>query len=179
MMLLFVILVALAAWHYVWDGIIAPSRRMEYRFRLFSLRDEARELLFRDAITESDFRRIEDSINTAIAVLSSLDFVNLWRFHRDVAADADLRAWIDAQLVEWSEAPHEVQDLYRRATDILLSGLVTNVGAWMLPLAIVHRPISMTTQWLASALSWCRRVLALDEKKAEHWFRLGTSEPAV
>jgi hypothetical protein len=69
------ILIALAALHFVYETILAPSFRLSLRFKLFVLRDEVRQLKIDCAGSLSDkhFDFLEDSINNLISNLNRFD----------------------------------------------------------------------------------------------------------
>jgi hypothetical protein len=69
------ILIALAALHFVYESILAPSFRLSLRFRLFVLRDEVRQLKIDCAGSLSDehFDFLQDSINNLISNLNRFD----------------------------------------------------------------------------------------------------------
>jgi hypothetical protein len=61
-------LIALAALHFVYESILAPSFRLSLRFKLFVLRDEVRQLKIDCASSLNDrhFDFLQDSINNLI-----------------------------------------------------------------------------------------------------------------
>jgi len=69
------ILIALAALHFVYESILAPSLRLSLRFKLFVLRDEVRQLKIDHAGSLSDkhFDFLQDSINNVISNLNRFD----------------------------------------------------------------------------------------------------------
>jgi hypothetical protein len=69
------ILIALAALHFVYESILAPSFRLSLRFKLFVLRDEVRQLKIDCAGSLSDkhFDFLQDSINNLISNLNRFD----------------------------------------------------------------------------------------------------------
>jgi hypothetical protein len=69
------ILIALAALHFVYESILAPSFRLSLRFKLFILRDEVRQLKIDCASSLGDkhFNYLQDSINNLISNLNRFD----------------------------------------------------------------------------------------------------------
>ena len=74
------VLLALAVFHFVYESILAPSLRLSLRFRLFALRDEARQLkiecvdslndahcVFLQASINRDFKRISPAASAAVS----------------------------------------------------------------------------------------------------------------
>src|ERR1700736_3495947 len=74
-----VILIALAALHFVYESILAPSFRLSQRFRLFVLRDEVRQLKIECAQSWNDEHLVilQDSIKGLISMLHRFDMASL------------------------------------------------------------------------------------------------------
>src|SRR5882724_446379 len=70
-----IILIALAVVHFVYESILAPSFRLSLRFKLFALRDEARQLKIdcADALSDKHFDFLQASINNLISNLNRFD----------------------------------------------------------------------------------------------------------
>jgi hypothetical protein len=79
----------IALLHLIYETILLPSIRLHFRFKVFGLRDQLREIKLKksNAVNDSLFEDMETSINNAIKILP---FVNLHtmkiaadRFHSD------------------------------------------------------------------------------------------------
>lgn len=152
------ILIVLTAWHYLWDGILAPSFRAEQRFKLFQLRDELRELHYAGGVSTKLFRRLEDSLNGAIEAMPSINLTGMISFVRAVENDARLRQRIEARIAEMDAAPREVQEISKRFSEIMYTSLGVNIGAWLIPLVAIQFP-------LAQAVEAISRLIALTEQE--------------
>jgi hypothetical protein len=69
------ILIALAALHFLYESILAPSFRLSLRFKLFVLRDEVRQLKidYAGSLSDKHFDFLQESINNLISNLSRFD----------------------------------------------------------------------------------------------------------
>ena len=169
---LLAILIVLTFWHFVWDGILAPSYRADYRFRLFALRDQARELKIQSTITGLEFRYLEDSLNTAVIVLSSLTITGLISFRRAVQNDPKLKHYVEERMAFLNSSHDEVRRIAGEASDVVYFACNVNGGAWLIPLVAVFVPI----QALHLAVS---RIIALTESEALRFVPAPTYQPLI
>ncbi len=155
----------LSAWHYVWDGIIAPSLRAEYRFKLFALRDRLRELKYQERIDVDLFEFLEESINTTIRFLPSFSIASLAESRRMIEHDPELSRRIEERLnrVQQSSNP-EIKSILLGIVDIGYRTLTANSGSWyafLIPLAGAIIPIRFAQYWV-------ERFVALTEKEIDN-----------
>ncbi len=134
--------IAFAIWHWWYEAILAPSLRLDFRFRLFKLRDEARELKMHlgNKLDDRHFHYLQDSINNAIRLLPRMDIAMLVTVARRMEHDADLRARIAARskILDDCKFP-EAADIRKRANEVLGFVLSTNGGGWipyLVPIAL-------------------------------------------
>lgn len=163
------ILAALSAWHYLWDGILAQSFRIGFRFELFALRDRVREMRIEESIDANQFRHLEDSLNTAIQAVRFIDLTGLVLFQSAYKNDGKLRLRIDERIAFVESMPPEARDIYANASLIVYKALVVNIGAWLIPLATVYAPI----YWACSKIE---QMVSLTEHEAARFVR-DLSEP--
>ncbi len=80
MNIIFYILLALAIIHFIYEGIIAPSMRLHYRYRLFTLRDELRFLkaTHKDELPDEVFILLQNILNNSITLLHRVNFVAVY-----------------------------------------------------------------------------------------------------
>ncbi len=123
----------MATLHFVYDGIIAPSLRLTLRFRLFTLRDEARAMRADqpDAIRRETYRALEDYINGAIRVLPKANIELVMKAREAFERYPELRAQAQSQqrLIDECQST-EVRDLQRQATEAVNLALLANSGGW-------------------------------------------------
>lgn len=143
MTVLFFIFVALAIFHFVWEGIIAPSTRLEIRYELFKLRDRLRRLKIEcnDQIPDELFGILQRSINTEIRMLHNADIASLYEANKKFGDDKELLAEMNKieKLIE--ECPiAEVKEIRDKSIWVLFVGFLVNCGGWaiyIIPMFIV------------------------------------------
>ena len=130
--------------HFIYEGIVAPSLRMNLRYRLFAIRDELREL-----ISEKDtdvpiqaFKTFQDDINHSVSNLGSFHVSTLFQVRRAMKLDKELEAGSKAEidLVRSVENP-EFSALRKRFLSVLLTAFVANSAglfAWVVPAVLAQ-----------------------------------------
>src|SRR5438445_3942194 len=89
----------LAILHFWYEGILSPSLRLEIRYRLFELRDEARLLKIRrgNDFEDKHFHYLQDSLNGLIRNLGRIDLAMLTSFTIKLKEDKEFRARMEAR----------------------------------------------------------------------------------
>lgn len=125
------VLAALVILHYVYEGILAPSFRLQIRYQLFAVRDEIRRL--DGACAEGDaFLYLNKSVNNAIRVLPFFDVAAIVDVRRDVSEDRSLKAESEEALqVIASDATASA--LFQRVGRLLLRAIFVNSLLFVLP----------------------------------------------
>jgi hypothetical protein len=103
------------------------------RFRLFAIRDELRRLAITDRVDARSFayRHLEASINGMVHSCTRLGFCHLLEFSMQ-------KHELPAEIQRFDrEAPTELKELDRRATDAVLGAMMANSPGWMLVGAVV------------------------------------------
>lgn len=162
MSIFFLILVALAGFHFFYEGVIAPSLRFELRLKLFALRDEIRELKLKygDELGDEVFRYLQSSINATIGRLSLIDLRLLIRAHEAFEHDEKLSARAERVERMLRECPiAEVQEIRTRQLQLVGYALAVNSGGWS-PYLI---PVVIGKLSARSAKAQVRRVFELPE----------------
>jgi hypothetical protein len=154
--------IALAIWHWWYEAVLAPSLRLDCRFKLFKLRDEARELKMRlgERLDDRHFHYLQDSINNAIGLLPRMDIAMVVMMATRMEHDAELRARVAARskILDDCKFP-EAADIRKRANEVLGFVLSANSGGWIpyiVPIAIAFAcykqietiGIGVTRRWL-------------------------------
>lgn len=127
-------LAALAAFHWIYESILAPSFRLNLRFRLFALRDELRSLkmdLDTD-LKDKHFDYLQDSINALISMLSRFDLGTLHAITKELERNPELMSKIEARtkILDDCNIPH-ARDVRRKSVQIASQALLVNSGGFM------------------------------------------------
>jgi hypothetical protein len=136
------VLVILAVIHFIFEGIIAPSYRLELQYNLFRLRDDLRRLKIRksDQLSDKHFHWLQDSINGVIRNIERVDIVALVAFRIRLHKDEDFRRRVRDRTGELEACNlAELQEIRRRGNRHVEHILSVNNGAWgfyIIPIAI-------------------------------------------
>lgn len=128
-----ILIFGVALWHFLYEGILAPSRRFKVRLELFSLRDDIRTRLVDDCDAANDpaFLKIHDSINTAISLCSSISPGLFVEVQRALDSDPELRAEIEQRQVEIDACPiRGASDFRKNLSKQVHNALMANIGGW-------------------------------------------------
>lgn len=129
------IMVLLAILHFIYDGIVAPSLRLEARYRLFSLRDELRELkkIRGNELQDRHFANLQSMINTMLGNLSQFDIGTIYRMEREFRNDQELKKRVEARvrLMDDCKDPDALK-LRQKAVLMGFQATAVNSGAWFL-----------------------------------------------
>ncbi len=70
--------------HFIYEGVIAPSLRMHFRYRLFAIRDELRNELtsFPQHLHDEAYSELQEGINRAIAAMAQVHVSTIIRGRR-------------------------------------------------------------------------------------------------
>lgn len=143
MKILFLFLFGMAVWHFVYEGIVAPTLRMHLRNRLFSLRDELRRI---NPNTLSGDDRIaywfvHNGINNFLNRLPNITIHALKKLERQYQSDAEGMAAINDHLKRVTEASNkDIVDIFGKTNRVIGEAMLVNAGAtfiYVIPLAIV------------------------------------------
>lgn len=159
---LVLVLFALALFHFIYDGIIAPSIRMNLRYRLFKLRDELRALKsLRGAEIDTElYEFAEGSLNSTVKYLHRIDAGMAFSAWNAIQHDEGLRnrsehinQLFDACSVE------EVKKIRHKTLEVINYALLTNLGAWGLYLT----PVALALLAYSGIASAVKKALSLPE----------------
>jgi hypothetical protein len=164
----------LAILHFVWEAILAPSFRLELRFKLFALRDEVRWLKIehRDALDDKHFRYLHDSINIALHFLNRIDFVTIAASEREYARNPEFKKRVEARQILLDDCSiAEARSLRYRSCLIVGQAFLVNVGGWLIYLA----PILVLMAIGTICVSATGKVRSLFARRIKLW--LAVPEP--
>lgn len=77
---LFIILVFLAIWHFVYEGIISPYLRHGLRYKFFALRDRLRQLKINGLKGSSDTYAYKILDGTICSIISEMSFISIGNY---------------------------------------------------------------------------------------------------
>jgi hypothetical protein len=132
----------LAILHFVYEGILAPSYRVEYAYQVFRLRDALRLLKIKQAraIADKPFTYMQDSMNGIVRNIENIDGVMLVECMHKIHHDKEFRARNEERVKVIDSCQHpEAKQLRARSARIIERILTVNNGAWMfylVPIAI-------------------------------------------
>jgi hypothetical protein len=147
MAILIYILFFATIFHFVYESILLPSWRLELRYKLFALRDEARQLKFKYTAELSDdvFLHVQHSINTSISLLPHMTPSLIADAKREFDTNPHLQRVIEkrTELLDSCKI-QEVRDVMDKAAKYSLTALTLNIGGWFLylsPIFLIVIPI--------------------------------------
>lgn len=149
----------LAIFHFIYDGIIAPSLRLEARYELFALRDQLRELKKErgNHLADKHFTHLQDTINTMLANLAQFDVGTIYLIEQEFKRDKDLKKRIDARIRVMDDCTDpDAREIRKKALWIGGKATAVNSGAWflyLLPIASVAISLSAIKTRVKAALS--------------------------
>ena len=167
---LFFALLILAVVHFIYEGIIAPSLRLDLRFQLFCLRDRSRFMKaeLEDGFPSDAFCLQQNSINNAISLLPFLNIVLIRQALAAFKKDDALVKQVQERLaiIESCRVP-EVQKIEEETNHLLIRALVINNAGLLLYLVPVIVPVALTTQALEKLTLWLKKTVAVPEQDIE------------
>lgn len=139
-----VVLFFLSLFHFVYDGIILPSVRMNLRNQLFLERDKLREMLIQNGIAKTDtefFDFLHDGINFYLNRLHILNIVFYYSYYKEIVKNEELRGIIEkrSQLADHSNNK-ELKKIYNSVNLVLSKAFVFNALTFTLvlfPVALI------------------------------------------
>lgn len=162
MEIMFIAIMLLAFAHFIYEGIVAPSLRMQCRNDLFTLRDDlrAQKIAKGKDFPDEAFSILHEGINRYLGkgALAGVNLRFLYRFaHAARKPNSQFRADIERRksVIEGAADP-EVKDILRRAGSIVERAFFINTAAW----AIYIVPIAIAVACISSATRLLMRVVA-------------------
>jgi len=123
------ILGALAMVHFVYEAIVAPTLRINQKFKAFKLRDELRSLAVREPETVHDkhFYAVQALLNAVIRTVNTIDVVALMKAKQAVADDPELRKRTEARARLFDDCKNnEIRDIDHRGGIVAIEGVRIN-----------------------------------------------------
>ena len=124
-------------WHFVYDGIIAPTIRFHLRNDLFLLRDRVRGFLMQDSLDEKEKETalfVHDGISLFIHRLSSLRLSAFYLARAEISRNIELKREIDFRINAIQNIQcDEIRDVFMKANKIIRKAIFFNSGAFLIP----------------------------------------------
>ena len=133
---MFIILCALAAWHFLADGILAPTLRMSLRNKLFAQRDQIRYILCSAKLSKAELRaakHVEDSICNFINSLHRINLITVYRFNQFVKENPKVKTYIKQDYSELvSDSSEEIKKVIINVGKIYSDAMFINSVGWFI-----------------------------------------------
>src|ERR1044071_2858454 len=129
----FILLMALTLFHFIYDGIIAPSLRFDLRFRLFTLRDELRaaKIKHREEIDEEAFCFLQNTINNTIKHINLASLKVYFSARHLTPDDEKFMERVDKLEEKIDSCPiTTVKDIRDKHTWLIGYAFLINSGGW-------------------------------------------------
>lgn len=120
--------------NYVLEAGIAPSERLQLRFRLFALRDRLRDLKMQNPeLSDEVFDLVQDELNCGIYLLPLISATLMAKAKNGIANDESWRSRIKKRrhLLETC-GNDEVRRIDAESTEVLRDALAINSIGWMI-----------------------------------------------
>jgi hypothetical protein len=153
-------------WHFVFESIIAPSIRLDLRYRLFELRDELRSLKIEagSKLDHKHFTYLHESVNVTIAFLAHFDIATIVSIEREFQNDSDLRRRVEARTKILDDCQFEsAKKIRKKCLRIALVAVAINSGGWAYFLA----PVAIARLCTSFFKSKAKAITALPEREIE------------
>jgi len=124
---------ALAAFHFVYTGILLPSIRFSLRLRLYALRDQLRRIQVEDkeAFPAEVFEVLQTGINNSVNLLPRINAFLIHDVAERIKSNAKLKGELASRraIIEESKDPR-VKKIDREIDDVLTKALHYNMLPW-------------------------------------------------
>ena len=142
MSILLFLFVVLALWHFIYEGVLLPSIRLNLRNRLFRLRDElCRHGAHSDFVDIVAFKLVLSGMDNCLGKLQWIDLSLPVGFQKKVQENPELLVRLEERRNMLASSQDEkLKDIFRRANSLLEYAFLANSGAWfvyLLPIAFV------------------------------------------
>lgn len=154
---IFIAAVALALWHFIYEGMVAPSLRMHLRYRLFALRDRLRaaKAFEAESVPDDAFQIMEDSLRNAIRLLPRTNLDMLRRARQYLQDNPEVAAAIaKRQETVRACANDEIAGIDRALKSSGVSALTVNSAGWaiyVVPLLAAVLCVSSVIRYLTQS----------------------------
>ncbi len=170
MITLFFIILCVALFHFIYEGIIIPSVRLYLRYRLFKLRDRVRWLTIteRTRINESLLSYLQNAINNSINLMPIFDLRTLYLAFSSFRNNPDFEKRSNEvnKLIENHSTP-ETKAIIRKNNKIFTYALLANSGVMFVYAVIFILPFLFLLGFLKTIKLVIKGILSTPESKIE------------
>jgi hypothetical protein len=141
--LLILIIATLSFWHFAYEGMIAPSLRMQLRFDFFKLRDRLRNLKIEHTTDLNDnvYSCIDFSINQSLIHMQLVNLVNVFSIYYHYKHDEEMKHLTDKKItIIQNCSMHEIKEIDATIIKLNAKSFLINSGAWaiyILPIVLL------------------------------------------
>ncbi|MCC7307708.1 MAG: hypothetical protein IT173_09080 [Acidobacteria bacterium] len=163
MTVIFLIFVGLVVYHFIIEGIIAPSERSKIRLKLFGLRDQVRmaKIAYKHEFDNELYDHLQAHANKSIHLLHNYNIVGLWSALRAERRKEPLSKTVAERmsrfyrLLEQSTVP-ELGVLHLKSLFFTVLGFIFNSLGW-LPYIVIPVVIGGLTLFATRMVQTVRR----------------------
>ena len=177
MSILIYIILSLALLHFIYQGIILPSFRLKYRYKIFSMRDNLRRLKFErdNEIDDKLFEYLQTSLNITLNILYRIDFSllvkakSIYEHNEKFRNNIERRAKYIDGLFDKCDVT-EIIEIRKKYLELLEQVLLANSGALLIYLVPIGL-LALSWNWFTEFI---KRLSAIEEKEVEIILPSGT-----
>lgn len=130
------LLAIVATYHFIYEGIVAPTLRSLLRHRLFVLRDRLRRMNIEGRVSEVDlplFWYVHDGVNFYLSRLGQLTMTTSSSARRQIRADEELKALIDKRVEALRQCDNrEIVKAFMLTSKVIRRAILVNSGGWFI-----------------------------------------------
>jgi hypothetical protein len=153
-----IVLGILSLYHFVYDSIMVPTLRLQYRYNLFALRDDLRRLkIEKDDLIDNDlFESLNNSINSTIIHLPNLNLASLIEARRFFGKNEKIEKELvrRVEMINNCDIP-EIKEIRDSLNLNFTKVFLINMGSWVLYLL----PIVICLLFILFILRSVRRLI--------------------
>lgn len=165
---LFSVFVMAIIWHYTYENGFLPVFRLHLKYKLFSERDQLRNLLFENKIDEKLFVEIQESANSGIHCMKFFDISGLLKAKEILKKNPDLNKQTTEKINRLlNSSNHEAVKIFKRIVAIKTEIFIVNSGGWIFyifPFAVaIYLIKALKTEVLDRISSFITNIIILPE----------------
>ena len=133
--ILILIFIGIALFHLVYEGIILPSLRFQYRFEYFKLRDDLRDLKFQygDKLSDAIFNDVDETLSKMIFHIHNISFGLFYKAQRMINKDKELEVYLNKKMELINNCKiDELHKILDKSSILSIKLCVFNQGGWLI-----------------------------------------------
>lgn len=131
-----------AVFHFVYEGIVAPSLRCKLRYRFFAVRDTLRraKVSLGDSLTDDAYVLLQELINNAVVRLPRIELMTLWEVYHRLRSDQSFHKAVKERGAQISAIldgcqAREAQQVYDAINKLFDEAFLINSFGWFIYVA--------------------------------------------